>query len=143
MEHLEQLRTVLQAIAGALDGPRNPFGKLLPVRDRLKQLRQLALVYRVPGASDTVEQARFVALAALAHSNPDYPKNTRIEIRYGTANTGQETTCTLRDFIRANCDALPADEVDAIVSHVACGQAYRGGGGAAAVFYVQRAKAEG
>lgn len=60
----------LAAIAEALDVPRNRFGKLETYMAKGEALRQLAVELRVPGARDTADQARLVALAVLSKTCP-------------------------------------------------------------------------
>lgn len=60
-----RLEEALEAITGALDAPRNRFGKLTPDPAQVEPLRKLAVRYAVGGCEDTVDQAVKVARAAL------------------------------------------------------------------------------
>lgn len=60
------LAEALRAIALALDGKRNRFGKLEGYTTEREPLRLLAVHYGTPGAFDNIEQVVYVARAALA-----------------------------------------------------------------------------
>ena len=64
--HLSELLDVLKAIATALDGTRNRFGKFeVKSFAQLDPLRLLAMKYGVARADDTMDQVMHVARAAI------------------------------------------------------------------------------
>lgn len=62
------LLAALEAIAQALDGERNRFGKLEIDRRQAEPLRLLAVQYQTPGARDTIDQSVNVARAAIENA---------------------------------------------------------------------------
>lgn len=65
MEQDKTALEALEAIAMALDVPRNRFGKLESDFQAGEKLRELAVRYDCPGAQDIAEQAVQVARAIL------------------------------------------------------------------------------
>jgi len=62
---LLRMSTALCAIVQALDGTRNRFGKLETECRQGEDLRKLAVLYKVGGSYDAIEQAVKVAKAVL------------------------------------------------------------------------------
>jgi hypothetical protein len=61
----KRLKEALEAIALALDVPRDRLGRLDGEHDSAEPLRKLAVRYKTPGAQDRMDQSMHVARAAL------------------------------------------------------------------------------
>ncbi len=61
-----EMEDALEAIAEALDAPRNRFSKLEPVMAQTSHLGRLASKYKVVPAEDTIHHAVLVARAVIA-----------------------------------------------------------------------------